>query len=62
GTHFALKPEDLSEPVDLVIHTTLPEEDPVTTQPMIYRLSLENGSDVRLEPVTTTLAQARNCY
>ncbi len=62
GAHFALKPEDLSEPVDLVIHTTLPEEDPVTTQPMVYRVSLENGSEVKLDPVTTTLAQARDCY
>ncbi len=62
GAHFALKPEDLAEPVDLVIHTTLPEEDPVTTQPVVYRLSMENGSKVKLDPVTTTLAQARDCY
>jgi len=62
GTHFALTPEDLAEPVDLVIHTTLPEQDPVTTQPVIYRLSLENGGEVRLEPATASLAMARKCY
>ncbi|WP_193369135.1 hypothetical protein [Pelagibius marinus] len=62
GAHFALKPEDLSEPVDLVIHTTLPEEDPVTTQPIVYRLSRGEGSEVKLEPVTETLAVANDCY
>jgi len=29
---------------------------------VIYRLSLENGSEVRLEPVTASLAMARKCY
>lgn len=64
GAQFAVTTEDLSRPIDLVIHTTLPKEDPVVTQPMIYRLSADAAASggVALLPVANSLAVERGCY
>lgn len=68
GALFKIDPSDLDEPVDLVTHATLPEESPVTTVPVINRLSARGGGDspqdmiIFVEPVLTSIAMERGCY
>lgn len=46
--------------LNLVVHVTRPEEDPVTTVPLIWRIvPVEGGRSVRFEKVARTAAQAR---
>ncbi len=67
GALFRIKPEDLANPMDVVVHTTLPEESPVTTVPIANRLSRENPEDdgnlnILVQPTPTTIAQEHDCY
>lgn len=64
GAQFAITAAELTRPVDLVIHTTLPEDDPVATQPLIYRLTADAAAagGVALLPVANSLAVERGCY
>ncbi len=58
GTEFPITREQLkSNPVNLVIHITRPNEDPVTTVPFIFRLSLTPSGDLKIEQVNQTMAQ-----
>lgn len=68
GALFKIDPSDLEEPVDVVTHATLPKESPVTTVPVISRLSARRGGDspedmiIFVEPVLTSIAMERGCY
>lgn len=67
GALFRIKPEDLANPMDVVVHTTLPEESPVTTVPIANRLSREDPEDdgnlnILVRPTPTTIAQDHDCY
>ena len=67
GALFKIRKEDLDKPMDLVVHTTLPEESPVTTVPIVGRLfrqgqKEERTFDVLIEPTLATIAQENNCY
>ncbi|TQV77802.1 hypothetical protein [Denitrobaculum tricleocarpae] len=67
GALFKIRREDLARPMDLVVHTTLPEESPVTTVPIVGRLFRQGGKDERnldvlIRPTLATIAQENNCY
>ncbi len=67
GALFKIRREDLARPMDLVVHTTLPEESPVTTVPIVGRLFRqgekdERNLDVLIRPTLATIAQENNCY
>lgn len=67
GALFRIKPDDLANPMDVVVHTTLPEESPVTTVPIVNRLFREDPQDDRnlnimVQPSLTTIAQEHDCY
>ncbi len=67
GALFKIRKEDLDKPMDLVVHTTLPEESPVTTVPIVGRLFRQGEKDERtfdvlIEPALATIAQENNCY
>lgn len=68
GALFKIDREDLARPMDVVVHTTLPEESPVITVPIVSRLLArgpgeDNGSlPVSLQPTAITIAQAQGCY
>lgn len=55
GTAF---PVDLTKsgPVSVVIHTTLPKQDPVMTDPFVFTLSDDGKGGVTVEAAKTTLA------
>lgn len=67
GALFKIRREELAKPMDVVVHTTLPEESPVTTVPIIGRLFRQGEKDDRnlqvlLQPTVTTIAQEQGCY
>ena len=51
-------PVDLkkSGPISVVVHTTLPKKDPVTTDPFIYTLSDDGKGGVKVENAVSTVA------
>lgn len=53
-------PVDLAKtgPVSIVVHTTLPDKDPVMTDPFIYTLSDDGKGGVRVEAAAATIACA----
>lgn len=67
GALFKIDREDLARPMDVVVHTTLPEESPVTTVPIVGRLFRQGQEEDRnlqvlLQPSVTTIAQEQGCY
>lgn len=67
GAVFKIRKEDLAKPMDVVVHTTLPEESPVTTVPIVGRLfrqgeTEDRNFDVLIQPTLATIAQENNCY
>jgi hypothetical protein len=62
GAIFQVTAKDLAKgPLNLVVHATLPEKDPVTTVPMIFTLSKGAGDKVLVTPANQTLAVANGC-
>jgi len=65
GSRFKVDAETLKAgPVNLVIHVTRPENDPVDTVAIVYELSPDPDADdkVVVTPVDQTLAEKRDCY
>ncbi|WP_282610696.1 hypothetical protein [Pelagibius sp. Alg239-R121] len=68
GVLFKIKKEDFVMPMDVVVHTTLPEKSPVTTVPIVGRLFRKGAKnddrnlDVLIEPTLVTIAQENGCY
>lgn len=59
GTRFPITKEQLqSGPVNVVVHITRPDEDPVITTPFIFLLSLTPEGELNIEQVDQTLAQS----
>ncbi|MBL4671635.1 MAG: hypothetical protein JKX81_05205 [Arenicella sp.] len=63
GSLFPVTPQMLAnEAINLVVHVTDPKQDPVTTIPYVFRLSLGNKGQVLVEQVdNTTAAQGSPC-
>jgi len=61
GTLFPVSPQMLAnEPMNLVIHITDPDKDPVTTVPYLFSVTLGEKGRIVVEPVEQTNAQIDN--
>lgn len=59
GATFKIAKKDLAGgPINIVVHTTLPEKDPVMTVPMVFEIALKPGDDDKIVATPATVAVA----
>ncbi len=62
GSLFKVTKDDFANgPINAIVHVTKPGQDPVTTIPFVFELSLV-GDRIITKPVNSTLASRQGCY